>query len=91
MADFIDIQNLGVKGVNVDLNPLQKENNQFSKAQNIISDPLGVERGIKNRPGLVHFNGSAANGTILGGTSVPLVDMTAGGLHMFYIGRGPVS
>jgi hypothetical protein len=91
MADqFLSIFNLGEKGVNVDLNPLELANNQYRKAQNIISDPLGVELGVKNRPGLTHFNGSAANGVILGGTSIPLQNLLTGG-HFFFIGRGPTT
>lgn len=91
MADqFLSVTNLGERGVNVDLNPLQLADNQFRKAQNVISDPLGVELGLTNRPGLIHFNASAANGTILGGESVPLTNLNTGN-RFFYIGRGPTS
>lgn len=79
---------LGAKGVNVDKNPLQKDDADLSKAQNAISDPLGVEMGLTNRPGLGKFNQDAASGSILGGIGVPLINLLTG-THLFYIGRGP--
>lgn len=88
--DYLVVSNLGAKGVNVDSSPLHKEDNQFLKAQNLISDPLGVEIGLKNRPGLLEFNTEDANGAILGGTNVPLTNILTGS-HMWFIGRGPKS
>lgn len=91
MADeYIDVTNLGEKGVNVDLSPLLLANNQFRQAQNIISDPLGIEAGIKNRPGLTNFNDEEANGMVLGGVSIPLLNQLTGS-RFFFIGRGPTS
>lgn len=78
---------LGSKGVNVDLNPTQLEDAHLRKAQNIISDPLGGELGLRNRPGLAKFNTNVASGPILGGISVPLQNRFTGN-RFFYIGRG---
>ena len=90
MADFLTVTNLGAMGVNVDLDPLALADNQFRKTQNLISDPLGVEQGIKNRPGLIHFNGSTAAGAITGGVSLPLTNFLTG-TKFFFIGRGPTT
>ena len=90
MAEFLIIFNLGQAGVNVDSSPLHAQDNEFRKTQNLISDPLGVEFGLKNRPGLIKFNSVAANGSILGGISVPLQNLLTG-TRFFYIGRGPIS
>ncbi len=82
------VSDLGGRGNNVDNNPLQLQDNQWRKTQNLISDPLGVEQGLKNRPGLAHFNGSAANGSVLGGIGVPITNLKTG-TRFWYIGRGP--
>jgi hypothetical protein len=86
MPDLI-VFNLGEKGVNVDKNPLAMDDAELRKAQNVIRDPLGVEGGITNRPGLIKFNSVAANGTILGGVGVPLQNLVTG-TRFLYIGRG---
>lgn len=86
MAELI-VFNLGAKGVNTDKNPLAMDNAELRKAQNVIMDPLGVEGGIVNRPGLVKFNSVAAAGAILGGIGVPLQNLTTG-TRFLYIGRG---
>ncbi len=90
MAENLDVSNLGEFGVNTDLNPIKKPDNSFLKAQNLISDPLGVEKGLKNRPGLEKFNASEADGPVLGGIGVPLQNLYTGS-RFFYIGRGPKS
>lgn len=90
MADFLTVTNLGAAGVNVDLDPLALADNQFAKTQNLISDPLGVEQGIKNRPGLIKFNSSTAAGAVLGGVSLPLTNFLSG-TKFFFIGRGPTT
>jgi hypothetical protein len=66
--------NFGAEGVNVDASDLHMKDGELRKAQNAISDPLGNQGGLKNRPGLTRFNALAANGSILGGISVPLPD-----------------
>ena len=88
MADqILDIWGLGTRGVNVDLSPLHLDNEHLRKAQNAISDPLGTEIALTNRPGLIEFNDSAAAGAILGGIGVPLLN-THTGSRFFLIGRG---
>lgn len=87
---YLVVFNLGSAGVNVDLSPIHLADNQFTKAQNVISDPLGVEQGLRNRPGLTQVNANAGNGAILGGISVPLTDQHIG-TRFFYIGTGPTT
>ena len=88
MAETLIIYAIGSKGVNVDKNPLQLDDSELRQAQNAISDPLGVELGLTNRPGVDKFNSAVAAGPILGGIGVPLLNL-ASGIKMFYIGRGP--
>ncbi len=87
---YLVVFNLGTAGVNVDLSPIHIADNQFTKAQNVIADPLGVEQGLKVRPGLVKFNLTTANGPILGGISVPLTNQNTG-TRYFLIGQGPTT
>lgn len=87
---YLVVFNLGTAGVNVDLSPIHIADNQFTKAQNVISDPLGVEQGLKNRPGLVKLNSASANGSVLGGVSVPLTNQNTG-TRFFLIGQGPTT
>jgi hypothetical protein len=89
-ATVLLVFNLGAEGVNVDLNPFQLLDNQFRKTQNMISDPLGVQNGLSNRPGLIKFNLVAGVGPILGGIGVPLTNLKTG-TKLFYIGRGEKS
>lgn len=78
---------LGTKGVNTDLSPLHLDDQHLRQAQNAISNPLGTEIALTNRPGLVKFNSGAAAGSVLGGIGVPLLN-THTGSRMFFIGRG---
>lgn len=87
---YLVVFNLGTAGVNVDLSPIHLADNQFTKAQNVIADPLGVEQGLKNRPGLQKVNPVTANGAILGGVSVPLTNQNTG-TRFFLIGQGPLT
>ena len=89
MPDLI-VFNLGEKGVNVDKDPLVMDPAELRKAQNIIPEPLGAEIGVTNRPGLLEFNASVANGRILGGISVPLQNLHEGTRFM-WLGRGPTT
>lgn len=87
---YLVVFNLGTGGVNVDLSPIHILDNQFTKAQNMISDPLGVEQGLKIRPGLVKINSAQANGPVLGGVSVPITNQNTG-TRYFLIGQGSES
>lgn len=90
MSDILALYDFGQLGVNVDKSDLHLDDAELRKAQNIIRDPLGIEGGLKNRPGLIKFNASAAAGAVLGGVGVPLLDLKRG-THFFFIGRGPLS
>jgi hypothetical protein len=91
MADqILDVWGLGTRGVNTDLSPLHLSDEHLRKAQNAISDPLGAEMALTNRPGLTKFNANAAAGPILGGIGVPLLNLHTGS-RFFLIGRGAKS
>lgn len=70
MADYKNYK-FGQGGVNVDASPLHGQDDQLLKAQNLIRDRLGVDGGVKNRPGLVKFNSGAGSGSMAGGISTP--------------------
>jgi hypothetical protein len=85
--EILSIYGLGLKGVNTDLSPLHLDDLHLQKAQNAISDPLGNEVALTNRPGLINFNALAAAGAILGGIGVPFINLHTG-TRMFFMGRG---
>ena len=100
----LTIDNLGQSGVVIDKVPIRNDTvgnigavygdntqTELLQAQNAITDPLGVMGGLVNRPGLIHFNAGAAAGPVLGGIGVPLTNLSGGGTHYFFIGRGPVT
>ena len=70
--------------MNVDKSPIHKEDGELLRAQNCIIDPLGVEGGIRKRPGLLKVNSSAAAGAIQGITPVPIAKPTT---RTFIFGR----
>ena len=61
----------GHGGVNVDASPAHLSSEELLQAQNAIRDPLGVDGGLKNRPGLAKFNTIAMSGLVVGGVTVP--------------------
>ncbi len=87
MQNFTDFA-LGQSGVNVDKSDLHIADEEVRQAQNAIRDPLGVEGGLKNRPGLVKFNSVAGNALVLGGISVPQLNLSSGGSRFFFVGKG---
>ena len=89
MAKLI-VENMGVEGVNVDLNPLELHDGHLTQAQNAVSDPAAGKSSLRKRPGLINFTDVATAGVVLGGTSVPVLD-ERNGTHFIYIGRGPTS
>lgn len=91
MGDILKVYNLGERGVNVDSDPIVIEDQELRQAQNAIRDPLGVDSGIRKRPGLVKYNENLASGSIIGGIGVPLTDLSSNGNDRvtIYIGRGP--
>ena len=84
MPAKLNLYNLGSAGVNVDKSPIHKEDGELLRAQNCIIDPLGVEGGIRKRPGLLKVNSVAAAGTIQGITPVPIAKPTT---RTFLFGR----
>lgn len=89
-TSVIRVTALGAKGVNVDSNPLEMDDNALSQAQNVISDPSSGQSSIRKRPGWLGFSTTPTAGTVLGGIDLPLLD-TLTGTHFLYIGRGPTS
>lgn len=87
MAGTIDVMGLGLRGVNVDANPLELDDNDLIQAQNAINDPAAGNASIRKRAGLVAFTTSTTSGTVLGGVGVPLQHLLTG-IHFVYIGRG---
>lgn len=62
---------LGHGGVNVDASPAHLRPDELLQAQNAIRDPLGVDGGLKNRPGLTKFNGTTLGDVVIAGITVP--------------------
>ena len=76
---------LGLKGVVLDKAPTHADPSELLKAQNATRDPLGIDGGLKLRPALGKFNGSAAAGSVLGGISVPVFNYTDS--RTIYVGQ----
>lgn len=72
MGGILSVYNLGRKGCNVDRDPVQLEDGELTKAQNLTVDQLGADGGVRKRPGLVKINSVAAAGSIVGAIGVPL-------------------
>jgi hypothetical protein len=88
MSNPIKIYTFGLKGVNVDKDPIELEDDELQQAQNAVTDVLSGTAALRNRPGLIPFNDRTAAGSVLGGIGVPLVDTkTAAISHTIYIGR----
>jgi len=83
----INVTGLGLRGVNVDKNPLELDDNDLIQAQNGISDPAAGNASVRKRPGLVAFTTTSTSGNVLGGIGVPLQHLLSG-THFIYIGRG---
>lgn len=84
----IRIRTLGLKGVNVDKDPLELDPSELRKAQNAIKEPLGANAGITNRPGLLNFSTPTQDGSILGGIGVLTPATSFGGGAFLFLGRG---
>ena len=68
--------NVGKLGVSIDKTEIDRTDGELSKAQNAIRDPLGVDGGLRKRPGLTKVNASAAAGAIQGTAAIPLTKPT---------------
>lgn len=84
---LLKIQSPGLKGVDVDTDPLTMEDQELRLAQNAVRD-ASFTAGIGKRPGLGTWTTIPASGVILGGIGVPLQDLSSNGLHIFFLGRG---
>lgn len=91
MAGILKIWDIGALGVNVDADPISLQDQELTKAQNAIRDPLGSARGLRKRPGLALFNTTTALGAILGGIVLPVGSLLSSQTVTCYIGRGPKS
>jgi hypothetical protein len=78
-----DVKALGLRGVNVGLNPLERDDSDLEHAQNAITE----SDALRKRPGLIAFTTSATAGTVLGGIDLPMPDRVTGTRFLF-IGRG---
>jgi hypothetical protein len=87
----LDLRTLGLKGVNVDKDPLELEDDELRQAQNTIHEPLGRNAGITKRPGLTPFNTAVLTGAIRGGIGVPSISTQVSGSPSLFLGRGPTS
>ena len=90
MADLI-VEEFGKFGVNVDKSPFDVGDNELLRGANAMSDISSGKSALRKRPGLLAFNTTDTVGVVLGGISLPLIDLSNSGLHVaIYIGRGPV-
>lgn len=85
----IAVSGLGLKGVNVDRNPLELEDNELVRAANAISESSGGQSSVRKRPGWIAFTTDHTAGIVLGGVDLPFADRRTGARYL-YIGRGPV-
>lgn len=82
------VYGVGKLGVNTDTDPFSLDDQECRKMQNAQHQPLGV---LVNRAGFASFNAVAADDAVLGGVSVPLDNLTAGGVRFLFLGRGPLT
>jgi len=87
----LNVRNMGLRGVNVDNNPLDLEDNQLTQSQNAVTDPASGASTLSKRQGLIGFNTSDVTGSVLGGSPVPGPNLSTGGSVTIYVGRGPTS
>jgi hypothetical protein len=91
MAINISVKTLGSKGVNVDKDPFDLDDDELTNAQNAISDPAKGKSAIRKRPGFIGFNTSSVVYDVLGGAPLPGPNLSTGGVITIYIGRSPIS
>lgn len=84
-----NVKGVGLRGVNVGLNPLEQDDSDLNLAQNAISDAAAGQSSFRKRPGLLAFTTTSTAGDVLGGIDLPLNDLRQG-TRFIYIGRGPV-
>jgi hypothetical protein len=82
---------MGQRGVNVDNNPLDLEDDQLTRSQNAVTDPASGASTLRKRPGFAAFTASLSGSNILGGSPLPGPNSSSGGTVSLYIGRSPSS
>lgn len=88
----ISVTHMGEAGVNVDKSPLELDDNELVQAQNANSYVTEGRSALQKRPGLIAFNDAEiTEGSVLGGSDLPLRNTSNSGLRALYIGRGPTS
>lgn len=88
----LTVTHMGLGGVNVDKSPLDLDDNELARAQNAISVEIVGKAALRKRPGLIAFNTDAiTEGSVLGGSDLPLRNTSNSGIRALYIGRGPTS
>jgi hypothetical protein len=88
----LKVTHMGLAGVNVDKNPLEMGDDELQQAQNAITDVDAGFSTLRKRPGLVAFNTDIiTEGSVLGGSDLPLRNTSNTGLRNLFIGRGPTA
>lgn len=72
MADSLQNYAIGASGVNVDKSEILMDDSELRSAQNATRDALGIDGGVRKRPGLKKFNASTMTDAVLGGIGLPL-------------------
>lgn len=83
----VKIRTLGLKGVNVDKNPLVLDEDEVQQAQNFVSEQLGNVAGVVNRPGLVAFSEDGGD-AVLGGVGLVTAATGLSINGVLFLGRG---
>lgn len=86
----LTVKTLGRKGVNVDKDPFDLDDDELVQAQNAISNP-GKGTAVLKRPGLVGFNAATLSYAVLGGAPLPGPNLSTGGTVTVYVSRSPIS
>lgn len=81
------VQELGIRGVNCDKNPIELDDSELVHAQNVVVDPSSGASSIRKREGLIAFTIVDTADVVLGGCDLPLQDLTHFGTRFMYVGR----
>lgn len=88
----LTVTHMGEAGVNVDKSPLELDDNELVRAQNANAYATEGRSAIRKRPGLIAFNTAViTEGSVLGGSDLPLRNTGTSGIRGLYIGRGPTT
>lgn len=87
MGTSFKLYPIGQKGLNVDADPLDMDDQELRLAQNVSRTYIGS--GLRKRPGLTPANTSLATGPVLGGIGIPIINLHTSGDVLLFLGRGP--